>query len=580
MSQKAVSGMTIHAASYTRQSAARDNRSEASPASQRAANRARFDQLPGDTVWCGHYEDIGISAFNGAARPEFEKLLKDCRAGHVNMVIVYYVSRLSRMEPLDAIPIVTELLNLGVVIVSVTEGEFRKGNLLDLIHLIMRLDAAYQESKNKSVAVKGAAKEARNLGGYVGGKAPYGRKLRQDIRSNSEGRPVAVQLLDTDEDEARVIRTVWSIIKRHNHVPSEAVKGRSAPGSVGNIVAQLNREDVPTQGASRQKRTKNGQWHIATLVRILRHPHIAGFQTEPIYQPQKKNPEKLRVVGNRIVRDENGYPVKAWEPILEPADWFELQAWLDKRPQRKWENRSTTLLSAQEILYCECGRPMGGGAAKRPRGGTYSCSRQRGVQPKNGEHTGGVSISQESLDEYIVRRIFAVIQTAEADPESLQIIRAATALYGATQESPERAQERTTLVAERADAVRALETLYDMQASYMGNEVGRRRFADEVAAQEARMASAEDRISELASLDSPVLPIGEWLNLEDPQADPIGVGSWWHGANLAERRSLVSCFIKRVVVRKALPHEKSRGKNARSEVRARTEIHWASGAGE
>ncbi|WP_406254769.1 recombinase family protein [Streptomyces chartreusis] len=574
MFPEVVSGMMTHAASYVRQSAARGNKSEASPASQRAANKARFEQLPGNAVWCGHYEDIGISAFNGKTRPQFERLLNDCRAGRVNMVIVYYVSRLSRMEPLDAIPIVTEMLNLGVVLVSVTEGEFRKGNLMDLIHLIMRLDAAHQESKNKSTAVRDAAKTARELGGYVGGKAPYGRKLKEDIRTNHEGKPVAVQVLDTDEDEAKVIKDVWATIKRHKHVPTVAVTGRAAPGSIGNIVAQLNRDGIPTQGASRGKKTKNGQWHIGTLMRILRHPHVAGFQTEPMYEPQKNNPDKLRVVGHKIVRDDKGNPVRMWKPILDPADWHELQAWLDKRPQRKWESRVSTLLSSQEILECECLRPMGGGNSKKPRGGSYSCSRQRGVQPKNGEHEGGVSISQASLDDYVARRIFAVIQTAEENPESLEIIRAATELYGMKQEAPERAQERATLLTERSDAVRALETLYDMQASYMGNEIGRTRFAKEVATQEARMAGAEQRIAELAALDSPVLPIGEWLNLEDPLADPLGPGSWWHGASLAERRAFVACFIKKIVIRKALPQEKSRGKNARSEVRSRTTIHW------
>ncbi|MGW3688722.1 recombinase family protein [Streptomyces sp. NPDC005125] len=578
MISKAVTGMTVHAAGYTRQSAARENKSEASPASQRAANKARFDQVTGDAVWCGHYEDIGISAFSGKVRPDFERLLRDCRAGRVNMIIVYYVSRLSRMEPLDAIPIVTELLNLGVVIVSVTEGEFRKGNLMDLIHLIMRLDAAHQESKNKSIAVKGAAKAARDLGGYVGGKAPYGRKLRQEIRTNSEGRPVAVQVLDTDKTQADVIRDVWQTIKRHNHVPSVAVTGRAAPGSVGNIVAQLNREAVPTQGATRGKRTKNGQWHNSTLIAMLRHPHLAGFATEPIYEPQKSNPAKLSVVGYKILRDDTGNPIQAWEPILDPADWFELQAWLDKRPARKWESRVSTLLSSMETLYCECGRPMAGGASKRPRGGTYSCARQRGVQPKPGEHEGGVSISQATLDDYVAGRIFALIATAEDDPETLELIAAATKRFGVTQEAPERAQERATLVAERADAVRALETLYDMQASYMGNEIGRKRFASEVVAQETRMTGAEQRIAELATLDMPLLPIAEWLNHEEPNGDPMGPGSWWHSADLADRRAFIACFVERITVRKALPSEKSRGKNARSDVRARTRIDWVTSA--
>ncbi len=38
---------------------------------------------------------------------------------------------------MDAIPIVSELLALGVTIVSTQEGVFRQGNVMDLIHLIM-----------------------------------------------------------------------------------------------------------------------------------------------------------------------------------------------------------------------------------------------------------------------------------------------------------------------------------------------------------------------------------------------------------------------------------------------------------
>lgn len=133
--------------------------------------------------------------------------------GRVNVMIVYNISRLSRLEPRDAIPIVNELLSLGVTIVSTTEGVFRPGDTMDLIHLIFRLDAAHQESKNKSTTVRDTAALARGLGGYVGGKAPYGRKFRQEIRTTAEGKPVAVQLLDVEPAQADVIRRVWKMIQ-------------------------------------------------------------------------------------------------------------------------------------------------------------------------------------------------------------------------------------------------------------------------------------------------------------------------------------------------------------------------------
>ncbi|GAA0344213.1 recombinase family protein [Streptomyces blastmyceticus] len=229
---------TIYAAGYGRQPQKRANASEASPATQRSANKAEADRraaLPGvDLAWTRHYEDIGISAFTGKERPEFDRLLADCRAGRVNMIIVYYISRFSRMEPLDAIPIVTDLLNRGVTIVSVTEGEFRQGNIMDLIHLIMRLDAAHGESKNKSVAVTGAKKKVRELGGYVGGRPPYGRECVPETRYDSKGKPIAVQLLATLVKEAEVIQAWWIDIKRYKDNPTicrAERKGLEVPGS-------------------------------------------------------------------------------------------------------------------------------------------------------------------------------------------------------------------------------------------------------------------------------------------------------------------------------------------------------------
>src|SRR5258707_2385037 len=123
-----MSPLVLRAGGYVRQSRARENKSEASPATQRDANRTRAGQM--GAVWADSYEDIGISAFSGAERPAFDRLISDCHAGRVNVIIVYYISRLSRADPLDAIPVVTDLLNRGVTIISVTEGEFRRGNLM------------------------------------------------------------------------------------------------------------------------------------------------------------------------------------------------------------------------------------------------------------------------------------------------------------------------------------------------------------------------------------------------------------------------------------------------------------------
>ncbi|MEV0774919.1 recombinase family protein [Streptomyces sp. NPDC050428] len=577
--------MSIHAAGYGRQSAARANKSEASPTTQRVANKGEADRRKAagaDVHWVGHYEDIGISAYTGKERPGYERLLKDCRAGRVNMIIVYYISRLSRMEPLDAIPVVTELLNLGVTIVSVTEGEFRKGNLMDLIHLIMRLDAAHNESKNRSAAVYGAKQQAKEAGGYIGGTAPYGRNLTPETRRSSDGRPIVVQTLTTRADEADVIREVWGLIKYHKENPRPAVpgEGRVVPGSIGWITAKLNRDGVPTRGASKGKARKDSGWHPNTLTRILRDPTLAGYRTEAVYKLRDDGTRTNTVSEYRIVRDDHGEPVSAWEPILDTADWWQLQEWLQRRVVRKWSSISRNLLTSIETLYCECGRAMKSSVATKASGrqSTYRCSRPTGMEP-DGQHTGTVAVSQELVDDYVARRIFTIIGAAEGDHEASEILREAHKRLGETIEAPETAQERAALVADRADAARALETLYDMQPSYMSNEIGRKRFAKSVSDQEARMAAAEERIAALAAMDAPALPIAEWLerdsDTEDGEGggDSIGPGTWWAKADLSARRNLVKLFIERVVVRKAETRERAvRGKAWRGD---RVVITWA-----
>ncbi len=581
--------MNLHVAAYGRQSYGRVNGSEASPAAQRTANYARYETFAAEVArdgreakWCGHFEDVGISAYSGAERPDFERLIRECRMGRINVIIVYNISRLSRLEPTDALGIVNELLGLGVTIISTTEGVFRQGNIMDLIHLIFRLDGAYQESKNKSTAVRDAVKQARALGGYVGGKAPYGRKLRQVTRYNSDGKPIAIQVLDTDPEQAKVIQRVWWIIRKHkSQAHSPKPSGKYVPGSLGSIVRELNETGVATQGTDRGKKTAGGAWHIKTLGMMLRHPQLAGFATDPIYEPQKKDPSKLRVVGHRIRRDDSGAPIQAWEPIIEPGDWFELQEWLDSRPKRKFENRTTALLTSMEVLYCECGRPLSANNAARPVGGSYFCSRPSGTKPKPGEHEGGSYISRAGVDDLVARRIFALISTAEDDPETGDILAAAAQRFGEANESPETAQDRRTVLQERADAARALEQLYDDADLYRGDEIGRARWRKDVKAQQERLAACDARMAELGEAEVPVLPIDAWLEHDltpDHEGyDPIGPGSWWGKASLADRRALVKLFIERVEIRKARADEKSRGSKAEPVVEPRVTITWATG---
>lgn len=536
-----MSPLQLRAAGYVRQSRARENKSEASPATQRDANRARANQM--GATWVGSYEDIGISAFSGAERPGFERLIADCHSGKINTVIVYYVSRFSRQDPLDAIPVVTDLLNRGVTIISATEGEFRKGNLMDLIHLIMRLDAAHSESKNKSIAVRGAKAAAAALGGYTSGKPPYGFALSPEIRTNDDGRPIAIHTLVPREDEAAVVRDIVARVLDPVH-----------PAPLLAVTRWLNESGVPTRGATVGKERANSRWSSSTVVRILRDPRIAGFAAEVLYVPRADGKKSTGIAGYRIVRDADGAPVVAQPKIIDPEMWYAAQDRLAGRtPQAALTAPPVpTLLSSLGILHCECGARMKSHRRNdRPEESAYRCTRPVGVK-EPGQHAGDCTVKQDLLDDYVARRVFALIATADAgdDPDTLESIAEATRLFGIASADPAAASQRGAIAGDLDDAERTLDTLYDdrKQGGYSG-KVGQRRFLTEERALSERI---ETLTAQLAALDAdamPILPIQEWMG--EPGTDPLGPGSWWALASLPERRAMVALFVRRITVAKS-----------------------------
>lgn len=547
------------AASYIRQSKKREQGSEASPATQRDRNRERIGHM--GATFVGSYEDLGISAYNGDERPEFDRLIADCHAGKVNLIVVYYVSRFSRLDPLDAIPIVTDLLNRGVTIVSVTEGEFRKGNLMDLIHLIMRLDAAHSESKNKSAAVRGAKNAARELGGYVSGKPPYGFGLEREVRMNAEGRPITIQALQVVEAEADVIRRV---VRR--------VLDATEPVTIIGLSAWLNREKIPTRGATIGKQTADSVWSPRTIVRILRDPRIAGFGAEVIYsdKPTRSGRPNKRVAGYRIVRDDRGAPVEAHPRIIESDEWYTVQRKLDSSPTQAAPVGPAvpTLLTQLDILFCECSKPMKSHRS-RERGfrSAYRCSRPAGAQ-RPGQHERDCTVSMSALDDYVARRIFALISTAdEDDRDTLEILKEAARLYGIASADPAVSVRRGALAADLDDAEKSIEQLYDdRQAGGYAGTIGTKRFRAEELKLSTRIEALKAQLDELDDSISPMLPVEQWLG--EPGTDPIGEGSWWHGAPLAERRGMVSLFVRRITVHKA-PTD-----TTRPPIESRVTIDW------
>jgi DNA invertase Pin-like site-specific DNA recombinase len=190
-----VTGMAIHAGVYVRQSERRSTGSEASTAAQREECLKALEQWDIPPTHIEVYEDLGASAFKDVERPAYEQLLRDVRAGRINVIMVHYTSRLSRKNPMETFDELRPLLMNRVRIISVGEGrEFHADNQFALMELLFKLQAGHEESLNKSLAVKAAKALEASLGGYTG-KAPFGFTLVRETRRSLDDKPISVKIL-------------------------------------------------------------------------------------------------------------------------------------------------------------------------------------------------------------------------------------------------------------------------------------------------------------------------------------------------------------------------------------------------
>lgn len=183
--------------------------------------------------------------------------------------------------------------------------------------------------------------------------------------------------------------------------------------------------------------------------------------------------------------------------------------------------------------------------------GIYKCSRPSGVVEPD-QHVGGNTIKEKEMDEYVARKIMAVLVAAEGDPETLGILAEATRRLAKYNEVPGMRSERAALLGERVETEKGIERLYDdLGLGIHEGAIGRARFLQDKEVLEERLVGIERRIGEVGALELPVLPIAEWTYTEAPDGDPLGEGSWWEKADVADRRMLASLFVDEIRVKKA-----------------------------
>lgn len=258
--------------------------------------------------------DLGLSAFDGSniekgALGAFLLMVKDGKIAKGSYLLVESLDRMSRAQVMQALAVFTQIINAGIVIVTVEDemmysAEKLANDPMPLIMSIMVMIRAHEESLKKSIRVKDAWAEKR--------RRVHERKLTRTCPSWME--------LSTDRQSFRLIPERVATVHRILQMQRDGI-GQAT------IVRTFNQESVPLI----QTRVKTESWHTSTIQKIITNPALYGA-----YQPT------IGVGGKK--RIPYGEPIDDYYPPIITQDEFILQ-------QQARQDRATRGRGAKGVAF-------------------------------------------------------------------------------------------------------------------------------------------------------------------------------------------------------------------------------------
>ena len=269
--------------------------------------------------FAGVYADDGISGTGIAKRTEFQRMLADCEAGKINIILTKSIQRFARntVDTLNYTRMLKEY-DVGVFFINdnidtrQNDGEFR---------LAIMASVAQEESRKISERVKWGQRRAMENGVVFGNNSIVGFDINDGV-------------LSVNESEAEVVKLIF-----HKYVNE---------GKGTHIVARELYED----GIKPPKSSKDF-WSSTMILNILRNEKYVGDLL------QKKYVTKDYLTHHKVINESEDkiYIENHHAGIISRKMWNMAQAELqrrsvDKSTKKKYSNR---YWCSGKIICSECG---------------------------------------------------------------------------------------------------------------------------------------------------------------------------------------------------------------------------------
>lgn len=285
------------------------------------------------------YVDDGYSGID-RSRPEFNRLLRDCEAGHIDIVLCKDQSRFSRDTVVIEQFINDKFLEWGIRFIGVADNADSESESYSTMRLFT---SAYNEMyvKDISAKIRKTLAYKREQGQFIGSFAPYGYKIDPEDKHH----------LIVDEETAPVVRLIFNM-----YVTGEGYR---------RIVQKLNNEGIVSP--SEYKRSKGskyvncnadssnskGLWTQSTVARILANEVYTGTLVQgKSHHISYKNKKRKKVEKADWVRIPNAH-----EAVIDAETWGRSQERLNSNARVGKRSQELSPLSGKVKCAC-CGRPM------------------------------------------------------------------------------------------------------------------------------------------------------------------------------------------------------------------------------
>jgi DNA invertase Pin-like site-specific DNA recombinase len=313
------------------------------------------------------FEDEGFSGGN-INRPSFQRMMELVRIKQFDIVAVYKIDRIAR-NIVDFVNVYDKLENLGVQLVSITEG-FDPSTPAGKMMMLLLASFAEMERMNIAQRVKDNMRELAKLGHWSGGTPPTGYITKKVIENGKK-----VTYLELNQDVANDIKimfkkytdgySTYQISKLFKN------KGLNYPQkTIHNLLSN------PTYLVSTKESIKYLENQGYTVYGKANGYGFLPYNRRPRTKGKKSWNDKSKFVG-----------ISKHKAIIALDLWISVQDKLKERTVEPHPRESEFTFLSGGIVKCKCGSSMFVSPGRRRKDGTrtyyFRCMSTKNIRKCN-----------------------------------------------------------------------------------------------------------------------------------------------------------------------------------------------------